>query len=544
MLLRHSRLELGRIVAPLATHLYRTQNPFALFTRRLNTSTMTSPLRLNPLDPKIQLTPEESRIRSLLVEFCNVFNAANPDRDPVVLRITGGWVRDKLLGLASQDIDIGINNLTGLEFAENLKQYMTKYADRLGVQVKGIHKVEKNPDKSKHLETATTNLFGLDIDFVNLRCEEYAGDSRIPNVEFGTPVQDAFRRDATLNALFYNLQEQKIEDFTERGLQDLKNGILRTPLEPLETFNEDPLRVLRLIRFSAKYGFPVADDTLLAMGHPEIKQALIRKISRERVGVEVSKMLATTTKYPEKGLFTIASLELEDAIFHINPQSLIGQLPPSGLTELTRAAHDLEVNKISLHSELQKEFLPTTKHRYIFWLSVPMTRFDGLKAVNDKRKQVPATEKVIRDGLKLPLHEGNTVLSLFSHKQQVWEAASSGESSRRKLGVLIRQCGDKWRLTVLYSLLWRLNMRTEPEAELISAYNSLVSKIMELGLDEAYAVKPLINGKEIMDLYKVKGGSWTARAVDAVIEMRLEDPDISKEKCEEQLLKMKNTFLT
>jgi tRNA nucleotidyltransferase (CCA-adding enzyme) len=424
---------------------------------------------------------------------------------------------------------------------------MTKHAERLGVEIKGIHKIEKNPEKSKHLETATTNLFGLDIDFVNLRCEEYAGDSRIPTVQFGTPTQDAFRRDATLNALFYNLQEQKIEDFTGRGLQDLKDGLLRTPLDPFETFNEDPLRVLRLIRFSAKYGFPVADGTLRAMGHPEIKQALIRKISRERVGVEVSKMLAQTTKYPEKGLFAIAFLKLEEAIFYVNPESLVGILPSSNLTELTRTARNLEARKVSLHPELQTEFLSDTKHRYSFWLSVPLTQFDGLQALNEKRRPVPAVDQVIREGLKLPLHEGNTVLLMFSLKLKIWEAAlavSSNNISRKHLGLLIREGGEKWKLSVIYSLFWRLSLTPEAEEELFSKYNSLVSEVYKLGLDTAYSIKPLINGKEIMDLFKAKGGSWTARAVESVIEMQLEDPQATKEGLSHKLLEMRSTLLS
>ena len=85
------------------------------------------------------------------------------------------------------------------------------------------------------METCTTKLFGVDIDFVNLRSEEYTHDSRVPSIEFGTPEQDAVRRD-TLNALFYNLNQGEIEDYTKRGLSDLQNGILKTPLAPIKTF--------------------------------------------------------------------------------------------------------------------------------------------------------------------------------------------------------------------------------------------------------------------------------------------------------------------
>lgn len=69
----------------------------------------------------------------------------------------------------------------------------------------------------------------------------------------GTPVEDAFRRDFTINALFYNINEDKVEDFTNKGLEDMQKKILRTPLCPIKTFIDDPLRILRGFRFAARY---------------------------------------------------------------------------------------------------------------------------------------------------------------------------------------------------------------------------------------------------------------------------------------------------
>ena len=74
---------------------------------------------------------------------------------------------------------------------------------------------------------------GQFIDLVNLRCEEYSESSRIPTIKIGTPEQDAYRRDLTINAMFYNISESKVEDLTGKGLSDLADGIIRTPLEPL-----------------------------------------------------------------------------------------------------------------------------------------------------------------------------------------------------------------------------------------------------------------------------------------------------------------------
>jgi tRNA nucleotidyltransferase (CCA-adding enzyme) len=91
------------------------------------------------------------------------------------------------------------------------------------------------------------------IDLVNLRSEEYAADSRVPVIEIGTPEQDAMRRDLTVNALFYNINTGQIEDLTGKGISDLQARICRTPLDPLQTFMDDPLRVLRAVRFARRF---------------------------------------------------------------------------------------------------------------------------------------------------------------------------------------------------------------------------------------------------------------------------------------------------
>ncbi|EWC45345.1 hypothetical protein DRE_00744 [Drechslerella stenobrocha 248] len=231
--------------------------------------------------PTITLTETEATIRQLLVDVARAIDETNPHND----------------------IDIGINNMTGFEFASHLSTFLTAHPERYGVPARSVHKIESNPDKSKHLETATTKLLGLDIDFVNLRSETYSEESRIPQMQFGTPLQDALRRDACVNALFYNLTTQTVEDFTGRGLSDLHARIIRTPLPPHETFKDDPLRVLRLIRFAARLDFTILPAVETEMTHPEIQAALRQKISRERVGVEVEKMLRGRDPYAAMCMF-------------------------------------------------------------------------------------------------------------------------------------------------------------------------------------------------------------------------------------------------
>lgn len=247
--------------------------------------------------PCIQLTDTEQRLRALLLDVAAYIDkdAARADADPLVLRWAGGWVRDKLLGHASHDVDTAINSMTGFPFAEKMREFcaVPDHVARHSIgteDISNLYKVGRNPDKSKCLETAAATIFGVDLDFVNLRRETYVEDSRNPQMEFGTPEEDALRRDATVNALFYNLHTGQVEDFTG-GVADLGAKLIRTPMAPLQTFMDDPLRVLRLVRFASRLGFRIDEDAERFMGDPRVLDALRLKISRERVGIEVDKML-------------------------------------------------------------------------------------------------------------------------------------------------------------------------------------------------------------------------------------------------------------
>lgn len=200
----------------------------------------------------------------------------------VTPRIAGGWVRDKLLEINSSDIDITVDKMTGYEFAKGLQQYYGWTGP--------VGKIKANPDKSKHLETAVMKINGISLDFLSLRKEEYE-NSRIPKIQSCSAEEDSFRRDLTINALFYNLITEKIEDFTGYGISDLRNGIIRTPLSPLQTLIDDPLRLLRIIRFSVRFNFQITKEILFAFSEELVKENLARKISAERIRTEIEKIL-------------------------------------------------------------------------------------------------------------------------------------------------------------------------------------------------------------------------------------------------------------
>jgi len=227
---------------------------------------------------QIQLTKQEQNIFNLLMQ---VVKEKSPS---TILRVAGGWTRDKLLGKESHDIDISVNNMSGEKFAYLVKNYMDEHGIRSGK----ITVVKDNPKQSKHLATAMIKVLGLPIDFVNLRKETYADPtSRIPTTEPGTPEEDASRRDLTINALFYNINEDKIEDLIG-GLKDLKESIARTPIDPVQTFLDDPLRILRTIRFATKYNLKVDPALITAARRPEVQQAFRQKVSVERIWQELA----------------------------------------------------------------------------------------------------------------------------------------------------------------------------------------------------------------------------------------------------------------
>ncbi|CBN74516.1 conserved unknown protein [Ectocarpus siliculosus] len=278
------------------------------------------------------LKPNEADILAMLLE------AVKYSKTGTVVRVAGGWVRDKLLGLENEDIDIALDNCTGVAFAETVNAYLKSQGRDEGK----VAVIEANPEQSKHLETARMKIRGVWVDLVNLRTEVYRSDSRIPEASLGTAEEDALRRDFTLNALFYNVNEGKVEDKTGRGVDDLRDGIIRTPLSPMITFRDDPLRVLRAVRFAARFGFALHEDLRAAARDSEIQAALGTKVSRERVGTELCGMITGKMAQPALALSLLQDLGLAAAVYappeHLVPPPVDGGIDWERGAAVARAA--------------------------------------------------------------------------------------------------------------------------------------------------------------------------------------------------------------
>jgi poly(A) polymerase len=189
--------------------------------------------------------------------------------------VVGGYVRDALLGKVVNDIDVLVVG-SGIEFAKAVAEKF------------GKHKVvfyEK-------FGTAMMTLQECKIEFVGARKESYARDSRNPIVETGTLYDDLSRRDFTVNALAAGINASSWGVVTDhfKGLDDLALGVLRTPLDPLATFDDDPLRIMRAVRFASKLGFTIAQDTLNAIPAMAGRLSII---SQERITDEFMKIMAS-----------------------------------------------------------------------------------------------------------------------------------------------------------------------------------------------------------------------------------------------------------
>lgn len=187
--------------------------------------------------------------------------------------VIGGFVRDLILGRPSKDIDIVVIG-NGLDLAE-------KAGKKLRV---------KKVSYFKNFGTAQFLYKDLDVEFVGARKESYRRDSRKPIVEDGTLQDDQNRRDFTINALALSLHAENFGELIDPfgGLKDLEEGIIRTPLEPSKTYSDDPLRMMRAVRFAAQLDFKIERESLEAISENADRLEII---SRERIMDELNKII-------------------------------------------------------------------------------------------------------------------------------------------------------------------------------------------------------------------------------------------------------------
>jgi poly(A) polymerase len=210
--------------------------------------------------------------------------------------VIGGFVRDSILGRKCKDIDIVVLG-KGPDFA-------LKVAKEL--KIKGGISIFEN------FGTAMLRWRNYEIEFVGARKESYQHNSRKPIVEEGTLQDDQLRRDFTINALAFSLNKDDFGQFLDpfNGLNDLANRIIRTPANPNITFSDDPLRMLRAIRFATQLQFDIHPDTLSGIRNNKDR---IEIISMERISDELNKILMS--EIPSRGFYLLSETGLLSIIF-------------------------------------------------------------------------------------------------------------------------------------------------------------------------------------------------------------------------------------
>ncbi len=247
--------------------------------------------------------------------------------------VIGGFVRDHLLGRGQKkDIDI-VALGSGIELAQAVQK-----------KLKGAKPVQV----FKTYGTAMIQWKEMDIEFVGARKESYSESSRNPEVVPGTLEDDQNRRDFTINALAVSLNKNDFGKLLDpfNGISDLKTKILKTPLDPDITYSDDPLRMLRAIRFASQLDFKIEEDSLAAISK---NAARIEIISKERIVDEITKILAT--EKPSKGFVL---LEKTGLLNHILPEliALKGVEEVEGQRHKDNFYHTLEVvDNLCPHSD-------------------------------------------------------------------------------------------------------------------------------------------------------------------------------------------------
>lgn len=402
--------------------------------------------------------------------------------------IVGGYVRDLLMKRkASTDIDF-VTEQSGIELAQNVAKTIDP---KMKVSV------------FKTYGTAMIKYKDLELEFVGARKESYSEDSRKPEVEGGTIEDDQKRRDFTVNAMAISLNKDNFGELIDpfNGVDDLEKGILRTPLEPAQTYSDDPLRMMRAIRFASTLKFQIEENSLEA-----IKQEAerIKIVSMERIMVEFNKIMLSDK--PSVGLKLMEeTLLLEKILPELTALKGIDEI--DGQFHKDNFYHTLEVvDNISENTDK-------------IWLRWSALLHDIGKAPT--KKFVEGTgwtfhgheflgSKIIKNifkRLKLPLgNEMKLVEKLVKmHARPI--AVISDEVSDSALRRLVFDAGDDLEDLIILCKSDITTKNGSKKERFQKNYDKVLKKIEEVeSKDKIRNFQPPISGEEIMTMFNLQPG--------------------------------------
>jgi tRNA nucleotidyltransferase (CCA-adding enzyme) len=490
---------------------------------------------------QITLREQERRILELLQ---NVVKDKTPD---TTIRVAGGWVRDRLLGLESHDIDIAVDNMSGTQFANFVLEWMQEN----GIKThRKVATVEANTEANKNLESAILPIFGVEIDFAQLRRETYDFDSRNPVVEVGvTPEEDARRRDLTINALFYNIATGEVEDYVN-GFEDLKDGWARTPIEPIQTFLEDPLRILRIIRFAARLNLTVCHDIVEAAKNSAVQEALQRKISRERIWTEFSKFMTDPNFH--RAVRLMHQMGLRDLLLSPTEQQMgcmVARQEKYNKKKWVEGFGNWDADQknpyhnltIWNHTLAAMKYLSNIEGEHDVMLTSIAMLFHDIGKCDACSTQVHPdgkhsykehelssavmTHKILTD-MKAPNDIRDRVVKLVKNHMRLHQLPMNSKSGLRRI---IRDIGaEDWTNFVAMSKSDSMGKKEHLLDPKYDHFDEYAKEYLE-SLDGRSEVKPPINGHEVMSLLGLKPGKAIGIIMTSLKEQLLIDPDMTKE---------------
>ena len=434
------------------------------------------------------------------------------------LALVGGPVRDAFLGRKVHDLDF-----TTSATPDQIEKLVKPLADAIW-------------DVGRAFGTIAAQLGGHTVEITTYRADSYDGSSRKPDVVFGSSLEeDLFRRDFTMNAMALTLPEVKLVDPCN-GLEDLLAGVLRTPIEPEISFQDDPLRMMRGARFTSQLGAVIHPDTMAAM---TTLAPRIADISAERVREELTRLLATES--PRQGLEVLVETGIADIV--------LPELPALRL-ESDEHAHHKDVYQHTLTVveqaiEEEKRRFPEQAPDVVLRIAAllhdigkPATRrFEGGGVVTFYHHDVVGA-KLAKKRLKALRFDNNTIdsvarlielhLRFFGYSEQAWT-----DSAVRRY---VRDAGEELeRLHILVRA--DVTTRNKRKADHLSfAYDDLEARIAVLAeQEELQAIRPELDGEAIMAILDLPPGREVGEAYRFLLELRLDEGEIGVDEVTKRL---------